>query len=355
MKRVVLLFVVLCVACSMHRAYGDQRVPVKLDNRDRLKEMIRVPGLSNIFIELRQIDENENSYGVTISVENISEGELLYLFDYPYNEKLLKDMLRITYDNKKFPGDKGKRIIEACEKIGESVFLRPSDNKIIITTSVTEGINTFRLPIYIAHYDEKNFIIIKKKKISLEEMNVIEVSVDFEIKPDEEYLRLVAAADSLVAEIGEQTFCSNKNHRGASLKVQYEKYNTKIDDLKQAINKELSARPGLQSIDKVHKDFMAIYHRLDSIDLEKLTVTSCDNDRKVVAKTHNCRYCSLTAEEIYNRLSDCYLDLHNGKRTKAQVMSEAEGLYNCAQKNNKRKKGNYMSRIAMYYNKIKSK
>lgn len=354
MKRVVLLFVVLCVACSMHMAYGDQRVSVKLDNRDRLKEMIPVPGLSNIFVEVRQIDETENSYGVIITLENISEGKLLYLFDYPYNEKLLKDMLHITYD-KKYPGRKGKRVIEACEKIGEPVFLRPSDNKIIITTSVLEGSNTFRLPIHIAHYDEKNFFIIKKRKISVEEKNVIEVDVDFEIKPDEEYLRLVAAADSLVAEIGEQTFCSNKNHRGTLLKVLYEKYNTKIDDLKQAINKELSARPGLQSIDKVHKDFMAIYHRLDSIDLEKLTVTSCDHDRKVVAKTHNCRYCSLTAEEIYNRLSDCYLDLHNGKRTKAQVMSEAEGLYNCAQKNNKRKKGNYMSRIAMYYNKIKSK
>ena len=50
-----------------------------------------------------------------------------------------------------------------------------------------------------------------------------------------------------------------------------------------------------------------------------------------------------------------YIDLHNGKKTKGQIMGDVEELYNCAKKNSKRATGNYMSRISTYYSKIKSK
>lgn len=182
---------------------------------------------------------------------------------------------------------------------------------------------------------------------------VIELNIDVELKPDEDYIKLSEATDSLINEIGRQTFCSNKNHKGTSLKTLYSIYNKSIDALKKQVIQIISSRNYMSS-DKGYRDFMSIHDRLNSINLEQLTVISCDNDRKE-RSAHWCRFCSLSAEDIYKRLESYYIDLHNGGKTKEQLMGDVEALYNCAQKNKKRATGSYMSRISMYYNKIKSK
>lgn len=347
--RKTVLFLWLLLTCSVRLAYGDEIRSIKLDNKGHDKETVSLP-FCNIFVEL-QPENDKDQYRISVRLENVSEDKILYLFDRSYNEKTLKKM-RIVYE-KLFPGTKGKRIAEACDGLSESCRLLPSsETKSILNFQDKESTIKCRLPIYIARYSEKNFIVVKKSRISLAKKEVIELNIDVELKPDEDFIRLSEATDSLVYEIGKQTFCSNKNHRGTSLETLYKIYNKSIDDLKEQVERIVSSR-NYSSSNKGYQQFMAIHNRLDSIDLKKLTVTSCSNDRKKVI--HNCKYCSLSIEDIYKRLEIYYIDLHNGKKTKGQILGDVEALYNCAQKNNRRAKGNYMSRITTYYNRIKSK
>lgn len=349
MKQTIYLFLLLMIS-TVHVAYGDEIKSIRLDNKNHSKEIVSLP-FCNIFVELQQGDQ-DNQYGISIKMENISEDKVLYLFDKSYDEKTLKKE-GLVYD-KVFQGAKGKRVTEACDRMpAPSRRLKPSETENILSFQSHENIIKCRLPIYIARYDEKNYIVVKKKKISLAQKEVIELEINVEKKSDEDLIRLSASTDSLIDEIGKQTFCSNKNHRGTPLKTLYSKYNKSIDILKEQV---LQRTRGYMSTDKEYSEFMAIYNRLDSINLKQLTVTSCRNDKRIKGNYgHNCKFCSLSADEIYKRLEAFYIELHNGKATKGQIMSNVEALYNCAQKNTKRNTGNYMSRISMYYNKIKSK
>ncbi|NPD91730.1 hypothetical protein [Xylanibacter muris] len=350
MKKTI-YFLLLLLICNVRPTYGDEIKSVKLDNREHNKETIALP-FCNIFVELLSEDENDQ-YGISVKLENISEDKILYLFDKSYNEKTLKKM-SIVYD-KLFPGAKRKRVAEACVGMSESCRLLPSsDTKNIISVLKNDTSFKYRLPIYIARYDEKNFIIVKKNRISLAQKEVIELNIDVELKPDEEYLKLSVATDKLIGEIGRQTFCSNRNHRGASLKKLHKIYKESIDDLKKQVQQTVNSR-NYMSTDKGFKQFMSITERLDSIKLEQLTVNKCDKDIIIRPSSHNCKYCRLQIEEIYKRLEACYIDIHNGKKAKGQVIGEAEALYNCAQKNNRRTTGSYMSGISKYYNRIKSR
>ena len=352
MKRTLFLLLIIPLICSARFAYGDEIKSIKLDNKGHDKETISLP-FCNIFVEL-QLGNEDGQYGIFIKMENISEDKIVYLFDKSYNEKTLKKM-KIVYD-KLFPGTKRKRIAEACNHIPESYRLLPaSEIKNIINFQGNDNTIKCRLPIYIARYNKKKFVASKKNKISLAQKEVIELNIDVEMKPDEDYIKLSEATDSLIHEIERETFCSNKKHQGISLEALYSRYNKSIDALKRRVLRIVSLRNYMSS-DKAYREFMAIHDKLNSINLEQLTVTSCDNDEKPKLKSaHSCRYCSLSAREIYNKLESYYIDLHNGVKTKEQVISDVETLYNCAQKNRKRTLGNYMSRISDYYNKIKSK
>lgn len=337
-----------------HLAYGDEMRTIKLDNDGHDKETIQLP-YCNIFVELQAAD-GDDQYSICVSWENVSEDNILYLFDIPYEEKTLKRTCNLVYD-KLFPGAKGKRAIEACEGLPRACRLLPSENMAILAIQGSGESTKCRLPIYIARVKGKNFIVTKKSKIALVQKEVVELDVDVELKPDEDYVRLSMSTDSLINEIGQQTFCSNKNHRGTPLKTLQAIYGKSIDNLRSQTLRVLSTRQYMSS-DKGYKQFASVLGKLDSVHLDSLIVESCDNDKKNARpqrQRHNCKYCSWSIEEIYRKLEAYYIDLHNGKKTKGQIMGEVDELYNCAQKNSKRATGNYMSRISTYYSKIKSK
>lgn len=352
MKQTIYIFLLLMIG-SIRYAYGDEKISVKLNNAEHKKEVVSLP-FCNIFVDLQQGDDNEQ-YGISIKMENVSEENILLLFDRSYNEKTLKTM-KLVYD-KFFPGTKKKRITEACAHIPESYRLSPSSETInILNYQYEEKPIKCRLPIYIARYNEKKILFVKKARTSMVQKEVIELNIDVEIKPDEDYFRLLTATDSLINEIDGQTFCSNKNHKGTSLEELHLVYNKSIDDLKRQVLQIISSR-NYMSTDKGYKDLMTIHDKLNTIDIEKLTVTSCDNDKKkeIVLIAHKCKYCSLSAENIYKKLESYYIDLYNGRNTKQQVIRDVEALFNCARKNVKRDTGSFMPRISLYYNKIKSK
>ena len=214
MKKAIFLLL-LAIISSVHCAYADETRTIKLDNKGHGKEAIQL-SFCNIFVELQKTDEDDQ-YKININLENVSEDKILYLFDVPYNEKTLKKTCNLVYD-KTYPGTKGKRVTESCEGLSESCRLQPSESKNILNFQGNEESRKCRLPIYIARITDEKFLLVKKSKVSLAETEVIELNIDVELKPDEDFVRLSNSTDSLLNEIGRQTFCSNRNHRGTSLK-----------------------------------------------------------------------------------------------------------------------------------------
>ena len=258
----------------------------------------------------------------------------------------------LTYD-KVFGGSKGKRYIDICPDIKYTNQIKSSEKTKLFVKTVNERTPLIcKLPIYIAKNKNQS-----GSKMLLLAKEVIELDIQVQLKPDEEFIRITDSYNSLIREIDSETFCTNKNHRGESLKVLKSKYEGKISDLKRTIKSIIDSR-GYYPSDKAYKKFMEVSGNLDKIDLDAKVVSSCPKDRKkpIPGHTgHNCKNCNLTYEQIYKKLENYYIDIHNGKKTKAQVMSEVESLYTCVSKNTKRSANNGIkSRITKYYNKIKS-
>ena len=343
----VFITALLVLATSL-ASFADEQKKITLNNSDRTTETIEL-AYCNIFVSLKDVDDNDNAE-ITIELENVHESNTLILFERAYDEKTLKKMSpSITYD-KVFGGSKGKRYIDVCPDIRYTNQIKSSEKtKLFVKTGSEKTPLTCKLPIYIAKNKNKS-----GSKMLLLAKEVIELEIQVQLKPDEEFIRITDSYKSLIREIDSETFCTNKNHRGESLKVLKSKYEGKISDLKRTIKSIIDSR-GYYPSDKAYKKFMEVSGNLDKIDLDTKVVSSCPKDRKNPIPGHNCKNCNLTYEQIYKKLENYYIDIHNGKKTKAQVMSEVESLYTCVSKNTKRSANNSIkSRITTYYNKIKS-
>lgn len=351
MKRIA-YFLFLLVVCSVGSAYGDETYDVKLDNIDHARDMVSTP-FCNIFVSLQHTD-GEDDYEISVQMENTLEDKTLLLFHRSYSEQGLKGS-KIVYD-KFFPRTGDNRLVEPCERLPKDYQLDPSSEiGKIMSFRTSESTDSCKFPIYIARHEEKKFLFIKRSRYVVMQKEEIVLNIDVELKPDEDFVRLSEAADSLIEKIGRQTFCSNPNHRGEPAEKLFRMYDKAIDNLKEEVLYTINSR-NYMSTDNAYKRFDAICKRLDAIDLRQKVVDSCPNDRKEkVRPKHSCEYCSLSAENIYRKLEAYDIDLHNGKKKKEQVMGDVEALYNCAVKNKKRSTGNYMSGISKYYKRIKSR
>lgn len=343
----VFITALLVLATSL-ASFADEQKKITLNNSDRTTETVEL-AYCNIFVSLKDVDENDNAE-ITIELENVHESNTLILFERAYDEKTLKKMSpSITYD-KVFGGSKGKRYIDVCPDIRYTNQIKSSEKtKLFVKTGTEKTPLICKLPIYIAKNKNKS-----GSKMLLLAKEVIELEIQLQLKPDEEYISITESYEALIKDIDSETFCTNKNHRGESLKSLKSKYDGKINDLKKRI-KAIVENRGYYPSDKAYKKFMEISGKLDKISIDEKTVSSCSKDRKPIPDGHTCKNCSLTYEQIYKKLENYYIDIHNGKKTKAQVMSEVESLYTCVSKNTKRSANKSIkSRITTYYNKIKS-
>ena len=327
---------------------ADEQKKITLNNDDRTTETVEL-SYCNIFVTLKNVDENDNAE-ILIELENIHESNTLLLFDRAYDEKTLKKIYpSIRYD-KVFGGSKGKRYIDVCPDLKSTYKINPSGRiQLFVKTGNDKAPLVCKLPIYIAKNKNKS-----GSKMLLLAKEVIELEVQVQLKPDEEYISITDSYEALIKDIDSEHFCTNSYHKGKSLKSLKSKYEGKINDLKKRIKSIVEDR-GYYPSDKAYKKFMEVSGKLDTISLDAKTVTSCPDDRKPKRNGHKCKNCSLSYEQIYKKLENYYIDIHNGKRTKARVMSEVESLYTCVSKNKKRSANNSIkSRITTYYNKIKS-
>ena len=342
----------LFVVGTFLTSFADEQKKISLNNNDHTSETIEL-AYCNIFVSLKDVDENDNAE-ILIELENIDESYTLILFDRAYDEKTLKKMFpSIRYD-KVFGGSKGKRYIDVCPDLKSTYKINPSGRiQLFVKTGNDKAPLVCKLPIYIAKNKNK-----RGSKMLLLAKEVIELEVQVQLKPDEEYISITDSYEALIKDIDSEHFCTNSYHKGKSLKSLKSKYEGKINDLKKRINSIVEDR-GYYPQDNAYKKFKEVLGKLDRISLDAKTVTSCPDDQKPRQKQkpdrHKCKNCSLSYEQIYKKLENYYIDIHNGKRTKARVMSEVESLYTCVSKNTKRSANNGIkSRITTYYNKIKS-
>ena len=348
----VFITALLVLAISL-TSFADEQKKITLNNDDRTTEIVEL-GFCNIFVSLKDVDNNDN-VEIAIEVENVHESNSLILFDKAYDERTLKKMSpsSITYD-KIYGGSKGQRSIDNCPLITETRQIMSSQKRpLFVMTGNEKTPLRCRLPIYIAKKKNKS-----GSKLLLQDSFIIELEIQVQLKPDPVYVRICESYDSLLREIDSETFCANPYHpKGGALNILRSKYEGKIRDLKNEIITIVKKR-NYDPWDKAYHRFMEVSRNLDKISLDAKTVATCPLDHRPikVGHGHQCKNCSLTYEQIYKRLENYYIDIHNGKRTKAQVMHEVESLYTCVSKNTRRsgKSSSIRSRIATYYNKIKS-
>ena len=340
----------LFVAGTFLTSFADEQKKITLNNNDHTSETIEL-AYCNIFVSLKDVDDNDNAE-IVIELENVHESYTLILFDRAYDEKTLKRMpTSITYA-KNYGGSKGERYIEECPEIRSPNYIKPSEKtKLFVKTGSEKTPMTCRLPIYIAKNKNKS-----GSKMLLLAKEVIELEIQVQLKPDEKFISITEAYNALIKEIDSDIFCSNKNHKGEPLIIKKSKYREKINNLKKEIYKIRDER-GYFLSDKTYQKYMELTNKLDSISIEERIINSCPNDviKKHYVQTHSCKHCGLSYEQIYKKLENHFIDIHNGKKTKAQVMSDVESLYSCVSKNKKRSaKKSIKYGITRYYNKIKS-
>lgn len=339
---------VLLVLATSLASFANKQHKITLNNSDHTIEIVEL-GYCNIFVSLKDVDNNDNAE-ITIELENVHESNTLILFERAYDEKTLKKMSpSITYD-KVFGGSKGKRYIDVCSDIRYTNQIKSSEKtKLFVKTGTENTPLICKLPIYIAKNKKKS-----GSKMLLLAKEVIELEIQLQLKPDEEYISITESYEVLIKDIDSETFCTNKNHKGESSKNLKSKYEGKISDLKRRIKTIIGER-GYYPSDRAYKKFMEVSGKLDAISIDAKVVNSCPKDRKSPIRGHNCKNCNLTYEQIYNKLQNYYIAIHNRVKTKAQVMSDVESLYTCVLKNTKRPANNTIKfRISTYYNKIKS-
>lgn len=333
--------------------FADEQKKVKLDD-GHTKEQVRL-GYCNVFVTRADIDDDGNAK-VTVEIENLDESNVIILFGHAYPEKELKKLSpSITFD-KNFPGTKGQRNIDTYREARNVLFIEPSEKIMLPEFSVrsTEA-QLCRLPLYIAKYKDRKFLgtTTRTNKLLLLEKQILELEIEVEVKPDEDFIRLEKDCNDLIEEISKQTFCNHPKHR-PSLERQEAPYKERIGKIKSEID-EIISRHNWYTSDRGYQRYNGIRQKLDAIDF-----TNYEGD---CGKKHGgykpvpvgCKYCKLTPQQIYHKLDDYYKKIYssnNRKATKDAVMSDVNLLYNCGKHSPTWKNSDYKSKITDRYNRI---
>lgn len=355
MKRIILTLLTFCFVSLFALADEQKKVILSNDQNEKTVEL----GYCNLFARLNDSGDPESGT-VTVEMENLDESKVLIVFDRAYPEKSIKKMskaLSIAYD-KTFGGKSKNRLIDPCSTSMEQVQLvKPSDKVKLTTVNVGgEESTTCRIPIYIAKMKGK-------KKLLLLEKQVIELNIEAELKPSEEYIAMENKCSALEKEIDRQVFCTSSMHK-PSLAKQKEAYATKIEALKANID-QLVASHNWKEEDGGYIRYTALKAKLNAIDLdshEGICKRHKGGGKSVGTGGHTCSYCSLSLQQIFHKMDDYYKKIYSSsdrKAAKAKVIKEVNALYQCCTDPTCSKHasawksgGEYKNKITERYNRI---
>ncbi|MCC8174965.1 MAG: hypothetical protein LUC85_03985 [Bacteroidales bacterium] len=341
-----LLFLFLLLPTIARADYQEKRIT--LDRQDNEAQTISL-GYANVTVQLVTAYAQEAS--IRVSMENLTMDEVLFLFKNGQSESQLKKLKPKFEFSKTYGGDKGKRSVQGCKYLGESqVKVIPAESKDLFTFHAsTSGPIEVTIPIYRVVYDPKKFLKSSKYTILREDLLVLKIDVVVWSEQDPDYVALKQRVNNFKSRLDFVTFCPNNAHK-PSLAQQQAPYKATQDSLITAIYQVLEANRSWMSQDLPHQRYTQLLNSVKDIDLNKYN-HDCGNHK--VIKQHHCNYCSLSADQIYQRLDNTYQSLHTGRITKDAAVSTAKALYTCYQKNNKRKKNaGYSGKIPEYYNRI---
>ena len=358
MKRLLIFMSFLFFAAT--GSYADEQQRVKLDD-GHTKEQVRL-GYCNIFVTKVDSDDDGNAK-VTVVIENLDETNVIILFGHAYPEKVLKDQKpSITFD-KRFNGTKGHRDIETYRGTRNEIFIEPSEKSMLPEIQVKSGeVQLCRLPFYFAQYKKKSIFgsSNSSNKMLLMQKEVLELEIEVEVKPDEDYVRLEGECNSLIEEISKQTFCNHPKHK-TSLESQEAPYKTRIVKIKTEIDEIFNRHDWFKS-DRGYQRYNALKQKLDAIDFTAYE-GDCGNSRNHRGNTprprHSCKYCNSSLQQIYHKLDYYYRKIYNSsnrKATKKSFMADVNLLYKCCTDGNCSKHASswnsseYKSKITDRYN-----
>ena len=318
MRKILLLLALLFSATLTTLA--DEQKSVSLSG-DHTQETVALSYM-NIFVTLE--DTDGETAKVKLELENLDESKALLLFDRAYDEKTVKKMpVSMTFD-KTYGGTKNKRVIDPYEFANQPMMLKPSDKYTLPLVEIQSVSPTVcRLPLYIAKFKGK-----KMNKLILMEKEVIELSIEVELKPSAEYVGLKDEVDALSHNA---SICPNSKHKPSEAK-QREDYQNKINSLKQKIDAAIQSH-GWQPSSRAFARYNELKSTLDGIDLDS-RVRDCGRHKTAAPKKsgHSCSYCSLSLQQIYHQLDDIYKKIYSSsdrKAAKAKVMGQVNALYRC--------------------------
>lgn len=340
--------------CLCFTAMANKELTINLDSKNRVQS----ERLGFAYLTFEYLYPNGNNARVRVTVENVTSNppHAVLIFKNDETEKVLKKGKPKIEFEKTYPGKKGTRIVRGCRYSNGYIDVVPAavtDTIFTIDVPFTSSKN-FMLPVYEAKYKAKNLFKKGAHNINYKiiEEHIYDVHVDVVgwSEEDPTYVATSGAVDDFISSLKGVEFCYHKKHT-PSLKEQQRPYQEKKDSLVQAIENILDAHSEWMSTDAPHKAYSQLLANLNKVNLNNMVV-DCGN-HKVKPKGHGCSFCSLSTQEIYQRLDDLYQQLYAGKINKASALKTARILYNCYQQNKRRKKDNsYGSKISRFYNSI---
>lgn len=333
------------------KEYGNIKDRVKLG--DGHSEELKRLGNCNFSVKMGDTDDDGNTK-VTIEIENLDKSKVIILFGHAYPEKGLKKLSPSIKFDKKFPGTKGQRDIDTYRQTTRDVIRIEPSMKFLQEIQVKgEKVADCRFPLYIAKYKGKS-----EKKMLLLEKKIIELTIEVEIKPDEDLVRLDQESNDLIDEISKQTFCTNPKHK-VSLEKQKAPYEEKIARIKSEIDSIVWKK--WYDSDKMAQKYNNIKQNLNAVDFSRYE-GDCGNlkNHNTSTRRHSCKYCNLSLQQIYHKLDDYYKKIYNSgnrKATKDAVMTDVNLLYRCCTDTNCTKHSSwnnseYKVKITDRYNRI---
>lgn len=342
MKRIITFILTTFVVCTAMWANSEHDVTLAKDDTEGKRE----PTEFGVFT-FRLLD-GYGSNSIQVTIQNTTSDQVFLLFRSEPSDEYLK-----KYKPKVLRGDyTGK--IRGCERLDqEYVAISPEEEfefEFEVPRRVVTDTIRFELPIYIAKYSDKKFLVLFRKRyyeILQEEILGFNIIINGWDENDSEYVSIKKEVEDFIKSVDEATFCDNKNHK-PSLRLQQKQYKEKRDSLIDKINLTLQNHREWFKVDQPHIKYTELSNRLENVDLDA-HISDCGKHKS----KHSCNYCKWSAQRIYHEFDDTYQQLRAGKLDKDAAVKKAKSLNTCYQKNTKRKKdSDYTEKISLFYDRI---
>lgn len=342
---------IMLMALTSH-TYADERIDVRLNNYGKTKEVIKMQGayendICRIEATLKDVDDN-GSYTIELTVENLDEQHVLYLFGSSLTKKQLRKLTPSVVYYSGFVESFTKKCNPLNDKGVDHARVLPNES---ITMEIKGSDNVRPMECAIPLYFAKPKGVLWKRDALLDvRVELLNFIVD--LKPSLAYSTLAQEVDDVVITVSKTKYVVCKHQSGKKhnddLEQQKSVTRKQLDAVLEKINKEMAK---LNPSSGNYAKFVELKERIESIDLEKIQVVKCP----IQDKGCSCpqRIADMSLSQISYRMEELYLKIHNGESTKNDVIGEVKALktHSGHIKNDPKhlKKG-----IDRYYNRINS-